>query len=308
VKGDSANWKFFEKLQSNAAMKKPRQFLPLLKQMLGFYRYGPLPLLIYLGITAAVVLVSAVFLPMEWMEAHARQKLWSDQVFVSCCASCYFLVLVSTPLPFLLLGGVTSLEFLFTRAIDRGLWLRAERAAIIIIGLGPLILNLALSPLGPQLAFEPAPSRSPAALAQERYTRIFPGSHLTQADSYGTPEQLVIPHGSEVLAAWLLWLGTLCIFLVAGYFSLAFTAWQRAGWHHSESRKRPWLGAIMVNAPVYSPILVLLCAGLRINPFEDSFLLFASHPVLMAIGLIALVLAVERLSERNIRKMEFEFS
>jgi hypothetical protein len=45
-------------------MKNPRQFWPLLKQMLGFYRYGPLPLLIYVASSAAVLVVSSVFLPL----------------------------------------------------------------------------------------------------------------------------------------------------------------------------------------------------------------------------------------------------
>jgi hypothetical protein len=245
---------------------------------------------------------------MEWMEANARQKFWSGSLLVGCGMSWYFLMLVSTPLPFLVLGGPTSLEFLFTRAIDRGLWLRTERVAVMIIGLSPLLLNLVLSPLGPELVFEPAASGSSAAVVQGRYMRIFPGSHLTTADSSARTEQLVIPHGNEVLAAWLLWFGMVCIFLVAAYFSWALSAWPRAGWHHTESRKRTWLGAMMVNAPAYSPIFVLIvCAAVRINPFEDSFLLFASHPVLMATALIALVLVVQPMSERNIRKLEFEF-
>lgn len=288
-------------------MKKPSQFWPMLRQMLGFYRYGPLPLLIYLAISGAVFLVSASFLPIDWMQGHARDKFWSDGLFVSCCASWLFLMLVSTALPFIVLGGITSTEFLFTRAIDRGLWLRAERVAVMIISLGPLILNLALSPLCPELAFDPAPP-GPESAVQARYTRIFNGSHLSNTDSGRQSPQLIIRHGNEALAAWMVWAGAVCVFLVAGYFAWAFAAWQRAGWHHSESKKRPWLGAIMVNAPAYSPIVALLvCAVLRINPLEESFLLFASHPVLMTLALIALILVVQPWSERNIRKLEFEF-
>jgi hypothetical protein len=145
-------------------------------------------------------------------------------------------------------------------------------------------------------------------VVQERYMQIFPASQLTKVDSAGNSEQLVISHGTEVFAAWLLWFGMGCMFLVAAYFSLVFTAWQRAGWHHSTSKRRPWLGAVMVNAPAYSPVpLLIFCAALRVNIFEESFLLFASHPVLMAIALVALILVVQRLSERNIKKLEFEF-
>jgi hypothetical protein len=200
-----------------------------------------------------------------------------------------------------------SLEFLFTRAVDRGLWLRTERVAVMLFGLGPMILNLALSPLQPKLAFDPAPAGSPAAAVQARYVRLFPGSHLGSADFSGN-EQLIIRHGTEMFAAWMLWFGLVCIFLVAAYFSVVFTAWQRAGWHHSKSKLRPWLGALMVNAPVYSPVaILLLCAALRLNPFEESFLLFAGHPVAMTLLLVPLILSVQPLTERNIRKLEFEF-
>jgi len=199
------------------------------------------------------------------------------------------------------------LEFLLTRAVDRGLWVRAERAAVIIIGLGPLILNLALSPLGPKLAFERAAAGSAAVAVQERYSRVFPGSHFTTVDSPGQTEQLVIRHGTEVFAAWLVWVGMVCVFLVAAYFALVFPAWQRAARRHSRSKPWPWLGNAMANAPAYLPVfLVLLCAALRVNILEASFLLFACHPVLMTAALVALVSIAEPLSERNIKVLEFE--
>ena len=276
--------------------------------MLGFYRYGPMPLVIYHGVSAAVLLASSIFLPLGWMEAHDRPSLWG-QFVVSGCLWWVLLMLVSTPLPFLVLGGVTSLEFLFTRAVDRGLWLRTERVASIIIGLGPLFLNLLLSPFGPVLAFEPAAPGSPAAAVQQRYLNAFPGSHLTPGNSSGQTEQLVIRNGTEVFAAWLVWFGLVCVFLVAGYFTLTFAAWQRSGWHHSKARLRPWLGALMVNGPAWLPIfLLLLCASLHFNFLEESFLLFASHPVLMTALLGALILTVQPWSERSIKRLEFEFS
>jgi hypothetical protein len=288
-------------------MNKPRQFVPLLKQMLGFYRFGPLPLLIYVGLTAAVFSFSSVFMPIEWMGAHLRQNFWGDSLFVGCCFWWFFLMIISTPLPFQVLGGLMSLEFLFTRAVDRGLLVRVGRVAVMLIALGPLLVNLALSPLEPKLAFDPATPGSPAAAVQARYLRVFPGSQLGAADFPGGNLQLVIRHGTEMFAAWMLWFGLVCIFLVAVYFSVVFTAWQRAGWHHSPSKLKPWLGAAMVNAPAYSVVFVLLlCAALRLNPFEASFLLFAGHPVSMTAALIALVLCVEPFTERNIRKLEFE--
>ena len=289
-------------------MNKPRQFVPLLKQMLGFYRYGPLPLLIYLALAAAVLVVSSIFLPLGWMEAHGRQGFWGDQLVVVGSVWWCFLMIVSTPLPFLVLGGVTSLEFLFTRAVDRALWLRTERTAVIIIGLGPLLLNLLLSPLGPKLAFEPAASGTSAARVQQRYIEAFPGSHLTATEPSIRSEQLVIARGSEMFAGWLVWFGLVCLFLVGGYFALVFPAWQRAGWHHSRSRLRPWLGGLMVNGPAFVPIfLLVLCAALHLNFLEESFLLFARHPVVMVAALVGLIAIVQPLSERSIRQLEFEF-
>ena len=286
-------------------MKTPRQFLPALKQLLGFYRFGPLPLLVWLGLSTTCLVVSSVFLLMQ----HQTQPDFMGALFVWGCMIWFFLMLVATPLPFQLLGGLVSLEFLFTRAVDRGLWLRTERAAVMIIALGPLILNLLLSPLSPKLAFDRADSASPAALAlQARYLNTFPGSEIVAADSSGQTGQLVIRHGTEMFAAWLVWAGMVVMFLVAGYWSFVFTHWQRAGWHHSKSKWRPWLGAVMIQSPVFVPVPALaVCAALRINPCEESFLFFARHPVAMTLALLALILVIQPWSERNIRKLEFEF-
>lgn len=285
-------------------MKTPRQFLPVLKQMLGFYRFGPLPLLVWLGLSTACLVVSSVFLLMQ----HQTQPDFMGALFIWCCMIWFFLMLVATPVPFQLLGGLVSLEFLFTRAVDRGLWLRTERAAVMIIALGPLILNLLLSPLSPKLAFDRADAGSPAAALQERYLKIFPGSQLVAVDSSGQTEQLVIKHGTQMFAAWLIWAGTVIMFLVAGYWSFVFTLWQRAGWHHSKSKWRPWLGVVMMQSPFCAPVAALVvCAAWRINPCEECFLFFARHPVAMTLALLALILAIQPWSERNIRKLEFEF-
>jgi len=286
-------------------MKKPRQFLPVLKQMLGLYRYGPLPLLLWFGVTAACLVVSSVFILMQ----HQTQPDFMGALFVWCCMIWFFLTLVATPLPFQMLGGLVSLEFLFTRAIDRRLWLRTERIAVIIIALGPLLLNFAFSPLSPKLSFDRAEAGTPGAVLQERYQQAFPGSRFVAAESSGPVEQLVVWHGTEMFAAWLVWAGTAIVFLVAGYWSLVFTQWQRAGWHHSSSKWKPWLGFVMVQSPFVAPLgLLVACAALRINPCEDGFLFFARHPFAMVLALIALILIVQPLSERNIKKLEFEFS
>jgi len=186
-------------------------------------------------------------------------------------------------------------------------WLRTERIALIILAAGPLLINLALSPWAPRLAFDPADPGSATAENLARYTNAFPGSHLTSLES-GHEEQLIIRHGTELFAAWLVWSALAGIFFVAGYFTLVFSAWQRAGLHHSKSRWRSCLGGIMVNAPSFLVILVFaFCMASRVNIYEESFLLFARHPVPMVMALIALIGVVQAWSERNIRKLEFEF-
>src|SRR5260221_14769574 len=107
-------------------MKNQRQFLPVLKQMLGSYRFGPLPVLGWLGLSTTSLVVSSVFLLMQ----HQTQPDFMGALFIWCCLICFFLMLVATPVPFQMLGGLVSLEFLFTRALDRGLWLRTERTAV----------------------------------------------------------------------------------------------------------------------------------------------------------------------------------
>jgi hypothetical protein len=273
--------------------------------MLGFYRYGPLPILIYLGASTAIFLLSSVYFPISWVESHSQPGRWAEQDLLGFSLMWMLLMGIATPLPAQILGGATSLEFLFTRAIDRGLWLRTERVATVIIALGPLILNLLLSPWGPKLAFDPAVAGSPAAAAQQRYLQIFPGSHLVAGDATKTG-QLVIDHGSEMFAAWALWFGMTGIFLVAAYFTLVFRAWQRTGWHHSKSKLRPWLGRLTVELPPWSIVpLFILCGVLHFNLFEESFLLFAAHPALMIAALAALIAVVQPLSEQNIKKLEF---
>ena len=289
-------------------MKKTSQFLPLLKQMLGLYRYGQIPLLLWFLSCGIVFYFGLIVLPVAWMHGHNGGSV-GEANFLSIVILWGFLMMVATPLPFQLLGGLTSLEFIFTRAVDRAVWLRAERAAVAVIALGPLILNLALLPWQPPLAIEPAAANSPGVKIQERYLAIFPGSHLEPASkSSAKEEQLIIHHGNAMFAAWLLWTGLSLICLVAAYFSIVFTAWQRAGWHHSKSKHRTWLGAVIVNAPAFAPIfLIIICLLARFNIFEESFLLFASHPVLWALGLAALIAVVQPMAERNIKKMEFDF-
>jgi len=131
-------------------MKKARQFWPLLKQMLGLYRFGPLRLLFWLFFLGFALFFGAVFSPESWEETSdfAAMQMLSAATLWS------FLMVISTPLPFQLLGGELSLEFLFTRAVDRAIWLRTTRVAMMLLLVAPLLINLAVS------SWEP-PCRSP---------------------------------------------------------------------------------------------------------------------------------------------------
>ncbi len=253
-----------------------------------------------------ILFFSGNLIPLEWMD-WSQEKVLLGAEFPALILFFLFLIIGASPLPILLLGGPTSLEFLFTRAIDRRKWLRAEHAVILILIVGPLLVNLMVSLWRPDLSVEPGPAGSGLALRQAQYLKIFSGSHLSPKMP-GEPQLLIIRHGAEMFAAWLVWFGTLTIFLAAGYFTVVFRAWQRGGWHHSKSPHRNWLGALMLQLPTWGPLLVVTAlALLRINIFEVSFLLFARDPWMLTAGLIALIFFAETLGERNIQKLEFEF-
>jgi hypothetical protein len=271
--------------------------------MLGWNRFGPIPLLAWLVAYGFVVTVVAKALPNEWMLAsHSPSAFGSVQVS-SGAGLWMFMLLVSTPLPFVVLGGANSLEFLFTRAVDRRVWLRVERVAVLVIAILPLVVNLAVSPWRGKLTVE---AGSPEV--QAHYLSIFPGSHAAAAES-GAEQGLVIEHGTETVAAWLLWAGLMVVFLVAGYFSAVFCWWQRWSWHHSKSKWRPWLGTLMVSAPGNFVIVLFLFTLISgANIYEECFFLFAGHPVLSVVALVVLIRVVQPWTERNIGRLEFEFA
>jgi len=83
---------------------------------------------------------------------------------------------------------------------------------------------------------------------------------------------LVHPAWNENLPQPAALVGNACIFLVAAYFSLVFHGLRGAGWHHSKSKHRSWLGTVMINTPAYSPILLLLLfAWLHITSSRKFF-------------------------------------
>jgi hypothetical protein len=119
--------------------------------------------------------------------------------------------------------------------------------------------------------------------------------------SFGLPVSVVFAantfneYGAGVLTGWVLWLGTLGLLFMQSYCVLIARRVQ----------SNPWLAGIAIGAPV---LVVCFAAPWvpRHHPhfYEESFLFFARNPVLMLIGLVALVPIVQILSERRFSKME----
>jgi hypothetical protein len=288
-------------------MKKPDQFLPLLKQMLGFYRFGFLPLFLYELAVGIILCSGAIFSPgpVQWIYSYPESQ--SGPVQLMLCGFLWsYLCFVSTAAPLQLLGGVTSIEFILTRAVNRVVWLRAERVFMLILVAAPLAVNLAVSPWEPEMVLEPSEPGIIAPEAQARYAGTFPSSQLTTNKStHG--ERLTVPRGTEMFAAWMLWAALSAIFLVAGYFTIIFSVWQRSKLYYSKSKWRDFLAGAIIFAPSFLVVPVFLSwVAWGVNWFEWSFLFFARHTAWSVAALLLLIVLVQPLSERNIQKLEFE--
>jgi len=188
-----------------------------------------------------------------------------------------FLMMLSTATMLELAVGMPAgalIEFLFTRALDRGIYLRAERVAQFIVLIGPLALNLAISPFAPEMDF---------------------GS-----------EQLRLRHEPELFAGWLAWAGMLCIYLVAGYHVLVAKPLKKLAIRHTETKRGLWLILVIAYAPVATVLPVIgILAAVRINFYGGCFQFFVRHLFISLLGLLALIAIIQPLSERGIRRLEF---
>ncbi len=274
-------------------MKPPRQFLPLLKDALGFYRAGPLPLLAWLGIASAFWVFESFFSPVVWMEDHTQENGFGGGQIVSITILWVWLWVACSPALLELVHGLPAsrmIEFLFTRAIDRKYFCRALVAAGAVTVQFPLILNLLLSPLKPELIFGPGVSTTPAAVAaQKRYVAAFPDSIRTTAGEPESSSLLIVRHGTVAFAAWLIWAETVAATLVGGYYALVLKRTQKAGLHYARSAWKRLPATMIVLAPMIIAVSLAVMVGLSgINLFEESFLRFAAHPwLLMALALAA---------------------
>ena len=261
-------------------MKTPSQFITLLTLTTGIRRFGTIPLLIWIALTTTVAYMMTLYNSDMFMLQEpngARQDFWAVQIAYG-FALYGFLMVVASPMAMEFFAGMpaaAALEFLFTRAVDRVIFLRAERVAFLIILIGPLLLNLALSPLAERM-------------------------------NAGALRGTIPAHEPERYAGWLIWLALLVMYLSFGYFLLVIKWLQGLVYRYRETKRGRWLIACVAWAPhlsLFAAIIVLGC--LRIDVYGASFNVFASHPALCTIGLLALVGLVQLKSERNLRKMDF---
>jgi hypothetical protein len=261
-------------------MKTRRPFLSLFALFLGIRRFGLVPLLLWLGLATGVLYFISIFNSALWLglqpQEHTRQDFFGVQIAVGCGVYMFLLVLL-TPVLIEFVSGMPVgqlIEFFFTRAVNRRVFLRAERLAQFVILIGPLLLNLALSPYVRELDFGSG------------------GIHL--------------PHEPVLFAAWLTWAGILCIYLVSGYHLLAVTRIQKLAIQYNTATQGHWLVVLAVYAPLlFITGVIAIFATMRINIYEQFFWLFARHLWLSWAGLAALVCVVQPLSERNLQKLEF---
>jgi hypothetical protein len=268
-------------------MNTPRRIPSLLNLLLGIRCFGPVPLLLWFGVSTYLAYGTTVFNTalMSGLESQAqtRQDFMGAQVAAG-GALYVFLMMICAPTMLEMATGMPAralLEFLFTRALNRGTFLRAERLAQVIFLTGPLFLNLAISPFAPKLDFGPEYSFF-------RHQFQLPFSEV------------------ELFAAWLAWSGVLCIYLVAGYHLVATKLLRGLILRRSAMKRGSWLIFLTAYGPVAAILPVItLCASMRINVFELSFSFFGRHLVVSLLGLLALISVVQPLSERGIRKLEF---
>jgi hypothetical protein len=195
------------------------------------------------------------------------------------------------------LENLGAFEFLFTRAVDRGMLFRARATAFFIFALAPLFLNVAVSGLAPDIIASVSASPAEYNLKLHRYLKAFPASQVLGAGHYGA--QLVISHGAVAYSAWLTWNGMLAFLLFQGYSTLI------------ARRVKPnrWWTALYAGPPILLLLLAVILAtrsspSSNVNICESSFLFFSTHPLTMLIALAAGAFLIQTWCERRFSKLE----
>ncbi|HEY3913893.1 MAG TPA: hypothetical protein VGN61_05340 [Verrucomicrobiae bacterium] len=258
--------------------KQQRPFLSLLTVLLGIRRFGPIPLLLWLGASTVVYCAINVMSSGLLLDLGAQGRTSTDflgsQIGIGGAFYLFLMVLLTSILLEFMCGmpGPPLIEFFFTRAMDRGLFLRAQRMAHFVVLIGPMLLNLAISPFVRELDF---------------------GS-----------EGIHLRHEPVMFAAWMTWAGILCLGLVAAYHFLIMRRLQKLA--NSGTK----LKLVVVYLAIYGPLLavpgmIAFCTISRINIYEQCFWMFANHLWLSWAGVLVLACVVEPLSERGLRKLEY---
>ena len=143
---------------------------------------------------------------------------------------------------------------------------------------------------------------SPSAEAVRRhgqYLRAFPANTPAKGHEAILPGQIVIPHGAVAFTAWLAWSVTLAFLLLQGYGTLV------ARW----VKPNNWWTALFPVAPILYLFLFLILAAkgslkAHLSIYENSFLLFATHPLAMSLGLVVLAVVIQTWCERRFSQLE----
>jgi hypothetical protein len=234
-------------------MTTRRQFLSLVRVLLGIARFGPIPLFLWFGLMTSVLYAVSIFSSEVWLRLGPQGNTWQDFIGAQIAADgalYIFLLVFSTPIMLEFTSGMPAgalIEFFFTRAMDRSIFVRNERVAQLVILIGPLLLNLAISPFAPEFDF---------------------GS-----------EGIHLAHEPVRFAAWLVWAGVLCIYLVVAYQVFSARRIQKLAVDRVAAKRGVW----MVFVAAYAPALVIcagvaICASMRINLYGGCFWLYERHP------------------------------
>jgi hypothetical protein len=188
------------------------------------------------------------------------------------------------------------LEYLFSRAVDRRKLWRGAAIAVVLVGMSPLLLNLAVSPFEPKLRLTPGFVESRQELARTgRYLAAFPGSGPAAPALSRRPAEVFLRRGTETFAGWLCWMEAFCFVFSLVYCSLT------ARW----LRRDRWITALIPFSPgIAFMIAIALFHKAMAGGLEELFLFFAANPWWMTGGLVAVALAIVPFCERRFADSE----
>lgn len=286
-------------------------FWPLLRHGLGFLQFGFWPAFCWLlGSLAVVFFLVSPNYPETFFHERSQSARIGDGII-----GCTFLAFIWLWLTFsdiltqLANSGATRhvLEFMWTRAIDRRMAHRAGSVAAWILFIGPLILNLLISPLAPDAWIDPSEMAGPAGQnALARYQAIFGHADLP-AGPASESTHLAIHNGQVYFDAWMCWMAMLSFVGFGVYWAGILRPIQR---NVARFAAFGGPGRILLDLIVYAPMFLLpitpIIIGLisRINVYEESFLFFSAHWLAGGCGALLLLAVTQLWLEKEVCKLE----